>query len=158
MANAWIEHVKKYAAKNGVSYKEAMKLARDSYRAPVKPAAKKPVKPAAKKPVKPAAKKPVKPAAKKLVKPAAKKIKIPKMRKTISEFKIKVVCPECQTAFFTDFPYESSPPQAKCPSCGEFVIATKSHLKKIAQKRAEPQQIRRRTTHNYHFVKKTLFG
>ena len=134
MANAWIEHVKKYAAKKGVSYKEAMKLARDSYRAPAKPAAKK------------------------TIKPAAKKIEIPNMRKMTSEFKIKVVCPECQTAFFTDFPYESSPPQAKCPSCGEFVIATKSHLKKIAQKRAAPQQIRRRTTHNYNFVKKTLFG
>lgn len=32
MASAWIEHVKAYAAKNKVSYKEAMTKAKASYK------------------------------------------------------------------------------------------------------------------------------
>jgi rubrerythrin len=99
MANAWIEHVKQYAAKKGISYKEAMKLARASYHAPAKKTAVK--------------------------KTAAKK------RAVKREIAIKVVCPECHRSFPTDFPYESSPPQAKCPSCGAFVTATKSQLDKL---------------------------
>jgi len=44
MANEWIEHVKAYASKNKVSYKEAMSKAKASYKPKGKKVDKKPVK------------------------------------------------------------------------------------------------------------------
>ena len=43
MVSAWISHVKAYASKNKVSYKEAMSKAKATYK-PVKKDMKKPVK------------------------------------------------------------------------------------------------------------------
>ena len=51
MVSAWISHVKAYASKNKVSYKEAMSKAKATYK-PVKKDMKKPVKKDMKKPVK----------------------------------------------------------------------------------------------------------
>ena len=44
MASEWIEHVKAYAAKNKVSYKEAMSKAKTSYKPKGKKTEKKPSK------------------------------------------------------------------------------------------------------------------